>query len=229
VRGNIIMSTLGLPRGLYVANIDKREVAYLDKLLLDSSGRLQLLSSRFYKEIPPIHISVWGNLNGRYCFPTIELVGWIKQRINGRTAIEVGAGCGDLGYHLGIPMTDSYQQQDDRVTKDYFASLGLVPTTPHSDVKKKDAELAVLEYKPEVVIASWLTQKYLPGDMSGNMLGPMEESIIDNCKEYIFIGNKVVHGNKRILSRFHEEFVFPWYISRSIKPDENVIWVWRNK
>jgi hypothetical protein len=44
---------------------------------------------------------------------TVELVAWLHDRIAGRKAIEIGAGMGDLGYHLGIPQTDSYAQIED--------------------------------------------------------------------------------------------------------------------
>ncbi|HEY3283412.1 MAG TPA: hypothetical protein VGN26_14180 [Armatimonadota bacterium] len=55
-----------------------------------------------------------------YQFPTRELVLWLQELIRGRRAIEIGAGNGWLGWHLGIPMTDSYQQSEHPDTMLYY-------------------------------------------------------------------------------------------------------------
>jgi hypothetical protein len=205
------------------------QVTTLSMALLDDTGRIRLYPAAFYAAITatvPDLIMAWGNLNGRYVITTIELVNWLKDRIGGRTALEVAAGVGDLGHYVGIPMTDSYQQVKDPATVAYFEQHGITPTMPLPDVEEQDAETAVRLRKPQVVVASWLTQRWTPGDEFGNMYGPMEEDIISQCDEYIFIGNKVVHGHKRILKMPHKEFQFPWLVSRSKTPEHNVIWVW---
>ena len=43
---------------------------------------------------------------------------------------------------------------------------------------------------------------------------------------YLFIGNKRVHRDKRILRREHRELVLPCLVSRAFDQENNVIWIW---
>lgn len=209
-----------------ILSIGRSDVAYLDRLLLNEDGRMQLLPAQFYRDLPRDHLRAWAAINARYGIPTLELVNWLKVAIGPRKAIEIGAGCGDLGYHLGIPMTDSYQQVTNPLTVAYYALMGQTPTRPPADVVKEDAEAAVLARKPDVVVASWVTERFLDGSSEGNIHGPVEENIVANCQTYIFIGNEGVHGQKRILSLPHSTFKFPWLVSRSANQTSNVIYTW---
>jgi hypothetical protein len=206
------------------------QVKYLDALLLDENGRMRLLGADEYRDMPLLHIRIWATLHGRYGIPTKELIAWLKERIGGRKALEIGAGCGDLGFHLGIPMTDSFQQVEDPDTVVYFAINRVRPTLPAPDVDKEDAENAVRRRRPQVVIASYLTEKYDPRKhhTTGNMHGPREDYILERCDTYIFIGNEAVHGKKRLCKVPHETFRYPWLITRSKYTDSNVIYVWEN-
>jgi hypothetical protein len=210
-----------------VLNVDSAELARLDQLILDGAGRILPLSASFYHDLCSVDlIRAWCGHRARYGIVTQELLDWLTNEINGRKALEIGAGMGDLGSHLGIPMTDSYQQVDNPETALFMQFARQTPTKPPPTVVKCDAQTAVKVYRPQVVVASWITQRWLPYDTEGNVHGPREEQIIENCETYIFIGNEAVHGRKRILALRHQTFKFPWLISRAADQSKNVIWVW---
>ena len=84
-------------------------------------------------------------------------------------------------------------------------------------------------FKPKVVLGCWVTQKYRASDGpgTGSMFGTNEERIIERVDEYIHVGNKDIHAKKRICAKPHEAFQFPWLVSRSIVPEQDVIYVWK--
>jgi hypothetical protein len=209
-------------------SFNKQQIDELDALLLRDDGRMKLHSSHFYRQFPHDRLRVWANLRARYGILTVELAWWLETQIAGRKALEVAAGCGDLGFNLHIPMTDSYQQVDNPETVAYFKALGIEPTKPGKEVVKMDAESAVILYAPKVVIASWITEKWDGHGMHGNIHGPREENILANCETYIVIGNEAIHGNKRLLALPHEKYKFPWLVSRAKDQFANVIYVWEN-
>lgn len=212
----------------YLPNLAKHDktLIELNERFLDESGRIRLLPSSAYQEIDPILLRAWCCTSSRYGIPTIELIDWLKEIIGSRTAIEVAAGNGDLGWHLGILSTDSYLQTSEAIQQIY-EGMAQATTKPTPDVEKCEAVAAVKKHKPEVVIASWLTQKKR-GDSDGNPFGAEEERILKCCKTYIHIGNAVVHGSKRILDQRHKSYYFPWLVSRAEFPDQNVIYVWNS-
>lgn len=203
-----------------------RKSHYLDSVLRDENGNLPLYSHAFYSQIPNMDLRVWAAFNAVYSFPTTELIDFLKNKIDGKKSIEIAAGNNGLYRHLGIPATDSYMQQRPEI-KLYYQCLGQSPTNPTPDVEQLDALDAIQKYKPDIAIASWLTQKFQEGDTSGNMDGADEEEILKNVDCYILIGNKRVHGEKRILAQPHEEICAPWLISRASFPEQNVIYIWR--
>lgn len=212
-----------------IIDVDPGQIQVLESMVLDKNGRMYPIAASFYHEhVNRDVLRVFCNKHARYTVITRELLDWLTEQIASRPALEIGAGMGDLGYNLGIPMTDSYQQVEDVDTFAFMQLFRQPPTKPPSDVIKADAQNAVLRFKPKVVIGSWITQRLLHGEPigQGNMHGPREEFILDNCDTYIFIGNESQHGKKRILERPHETFHFPWLISRSKHPEQNVIWVW---
>lgn len=208
-----------------IESLDAFALAAMDNLLLDSSGRLQLWEAAALRNFPPHQLRAWAMMRARYNLPTVELVQWLHNLIGPCEAVEIGAGVGDLGYHLGVTMTDSYVQTETLAA--FYTILGQQPTRPLPDVIRQDAETAVMVRRPHTVLASWVTQKYLPGDEHGSVYGPSEEVILANCSRYIFIGNENVHGQKRILSRPHETFKFPWLVSRAAEQSKNVIYIWK--
>ena len=219
---------MNLPPNGEAIRLDWHELKDIDAKLLDPTGRMQLHPASFYQTFKPDTLRGWANLRSRYTLPTTELVEWLREQIAGRTALEVCAGNGDLGHHLGIRMTDSYQQTTDLPTLAYFKQWGIAPTRPPADVERFDAETAVRRFKPKVVIASYATQKYDPRNPfdGGNLLGVRHEYLIDRCNTFILIGNDKIHGRYKCMARPHTERFFSWLVTRSKEQGFNRIWVW---
>src|ERR1700730_3374933 len=84
----------------------------LDASLLLPNGRLRLMPTPDLLAFGLPRLQAWCVLRARYQLVTRELVQWLSDRIAGRPALEIGAGMGDLGWHLGIPQTDLGLQGD---------------------------------------------------------------------------------------------------------------------
>jgi hypothetical protein len=204
--------------------------ADLSSRWLMPDGHIRLLPAEEFQSVPLDHLRIWCHSTARYGIPTLELIIWLKNRIGTLKALEIGAGNGDLGYHLGITMIDNYHQQNP-LTQALYHISGQVPTNPPEEVKKYEAIDAIKKAKPQVVIGSWITRKFIQGrDIQGqseaNVYGPIEEDILKNCRCYIHIGNYNIHRGKTILSKKHSAFTFPWLVSRAEDQQQNVIHVW---
>jgi hypothetical protein len=204
--------------------LDNVDVSYLDKLLLDGDLVRPVHASQL-ADVPQTHLSLWCLQQGVYLVPTWELIHWLKRELRGRRAIEICAGRSCVGRHLGIPMTDSYSHTRPEVLL-YYAAMQQVPTLPSRDVHRIDANDAVREFKPEVVIGSWVSQKRTGNEEHGNEYGPDEFDILDRGCTYIHVGHTGPHGKKRILLRDHRCLNFTWLRSRGFDPTGNRIWVW---
>lgn len=203
------------------------DVSYLDNLFLLPSGLLKPFSAKDIKDVDPDHLMPWCVKNAVYQLPTTELIDWLKEQIGDKKAIEIGAGKSGIGRSLGIPATDSWIQTNPKLMA-YYKLLNQPVVVPPEYVEKLDAASAIKKYKPEVVIGCFITQKYQPGDEDGNVYGPDETEIINQCT-YIHVGNEKIHGKKRILALPHAEYRFPWIRSRAIDNNLNLIWVWEQK
>lgn len=212
--------------------LPKENVDYLDDLLLDN-GLLQVLPASVLSNVPQVHLIIWGNQKGIYCFPTVELIDWLKEQVAGRNAIEICSGTGVIGRSMGITSTDSYIQTSPQMVL-LYELYGQKPIFPPEDVLKFEANDAVDHFKPSVVLGSYITQKYLPGDegdennpkVGSSVYGVDELSLLNKVDTYIAIGNQSTHGDKRIRKFKHNSYKFPWLFTRSVKPDENEISVW---
>lgn len=200
--------------------------------LLDEQGHLKLLSSAEFDAIPRDALRLWCHFNGRYGLPTQELVAYLKKRIAGRKAIEIGSGYGDLAYHLGIPATDSWIMTDPGVAAFYKAMQQPVINYPPF-VEKIEALDAIRKYKPEIVIASWVTRWVDPNlpvpQGGGSIHGVKEDLLLATGVTYIFIGNLGVHGHKPIRNLEHQELIFPFVRSRAIDPSLDRVMIWNEK
>lgn len=210
--------------------IKNENVDYLDEILL-KQGQLQVVPMLVLAAVPQLHLSIWGNKNGVYCFPTTELIDWLKDQIDGRSAIEICSGTGVIGRALGIPRTDSYFQTRPEIVA-YYAIYGQKPIYPPDDVLKFEANEAVDHFKPAVVLGSYITQKHVDGDelatpkIGSSHYGIDELSLLPKVETYIAVGNKSTHGDKRILKFPHTTYNFPWIYTRSVKPEFNEITIW---
>lgn len=194
---------------------------------LRADGRAELVAHDELAALSWPRLIAWCYTTGRYTIATTELVCWLHDQIGGQRAIEVGAGAGDLGYHVGIPQSDSGLQTDPDLRR-FYAFLGQRAVTPPPDVERLTANDAVMKYEPDMVIASWLTQRYQPGDEGriGSSIGGADEFDIVERATYIHIGNLNAHHQKRILALKHKELKPPWLWTRGQRPELNRIWIW---
>lgn len=212
--------------------IDPVDVGYLDELLIDEKGLVRVVPASALAGVPDGHMQFWCLKRAVYGLPTVELVEWLRDKIAGRRAIEIGSGNGALGRALGIPRTDSRMQERPEIAERY--RLQGQPTISYpDDIEKLDALEAIKTHKPEVVVASWVTQLYRGRTREehargGNMFGVDEDALLDAGVDYIHIGATSSHSAKWILSRQHEEFRFPWLMGRG-KPQDRVIWTWTSR
>ncbi len=197
--------------------------------ILMENGKLKLLPAEYYSKFLWPDFRLFCHNYARYGIPTVELVDYIKSVIDGRSAIEIGSGAGDLGYHLGIKMTDSRQQELPSIRRAYASMKQPVIKYP-DDVEKLEGLEAVNKYKPQVVVASWVTP-YAPTEthFGSNPFGIHEEKILRLVETFIIVGNLDTHWDKPIRYAKHETIKAPWIISRGKNQQNNCIFIWDNR
>lgn len=197
--------------------------------LLDERNIMRLIPYQSYDNFDRQSLRVWCHHNARYGLPNIELVEWLKRKIEGKKTLEIGSGHGDLAFWLEIKATDNWNQEQPDV-KEYYRLLGQ-PTIKYPDfVEKIDALNAIKKHKPEIVIASWVTHLFDPANekAGGNMYGVQELDIVKSGITYIFIGNLGIHRDKPILRLKHTELKFPFVKSRAADPSLDRILIWND-
>ena len=65
-----------------------------------------------------------------------------------------------------------------------------------------------------------------PPPSGGNVWGVKEDEILATGREYILIGNRQVHGSKKIMAQPHQEFALPFLRSRANHPELDRVWIW---
>jgi len=202
-------------------------VAALDAACL-RDGVLQPMPASFYAVVPPKDLALWAHQRGFYSLPTVELIDWLRAEIGGRTAVEIGCGHGAIGRALGIPFTDSKQQELPEM-RALYAQMGQPAIVYPGDVEHLTAAQAAEKYRPEVVIGAWITHRYRQDrhPLGGNAHGVDEEALLDKpfVREYVMIGHQRPHELKPLLRRKHEALNYPFVFSRS-NDGGNRIFVW---
>lgn len=205
----------------------KEKADTIAKDLLDAEGNMKLLRFADYDQFDDESLRLFCHFYARYLLPTTELVDFLKNRIAGKAAIEIGAGCGDLGRHLEITMTDSYCQEFPEV-KAYYDMLQQPTIKYGEDVEKLDALGAIDKYGPDIVIGAWVTQWIDPDlpfpEGGGSEFGVKESELLKKIDRYIVIGSQAIHSNKKILELPHETIDASNFV-RSRRKD-NVIMIW---
>lgn len=197
--------------------------------MLDQNGALRLFPASYYDGIPPETLRQWCEGNHRFVLPTLELVLWLRNLIGKRPALEIGAGHGDLAYHLGIPATDSYLHQRPEVAALRRAARQPDPDFPFR-VRRMEAFEAVRHYRPEVVIAGWVDEwigsEQSPPQPHASVNGVREVKLIEKGITYVLIGNVKQHQHRTSRMLVHRDYPFPWL--RRCDPDQmlNRVWVW---
>lgn len=220
---------MALPEVRLFSGFASYSMGELDQVLLDAEGRMRSVPAAELAAFPLENLRYWAKRRGRYGLPTTELVAWLREQIAGRSAIEVGAGNGDLGRLVGIPMTDSHvQARPDMI--ELYRRIDETSIHPPGDVQKLSGLTAVKRKRPKVVVASWVTQLWKKGDtedaIGSFVYGLDEQAMLKLIDTYIFIGSRRAHADKRILKLPHATYRFPWLYSRAFEREDNVIYVW---
>lgn len=209
--------------------LDPNRIRDIASEVLDSNGRLQVLPASYWATTTVEERALFGHNHGIYSFPTVELVNYLTALIGNRKAIEIGSGHGVLADALGIPATDNKQQEMPEYRVHYqLIGQPIVPYGPN--VETLDAKDAVRKYKPQVVIACWVTHKYDPRRHSagGNEVGVNEEKILERCEAYVFIGNQEIHKRKSIWKQSHTIEHPDWLYSRAHNGTPEFVAVWQS-
>lgn len=213
--------------GMQTFVIDPSQINDISQHMLDDAGDLRVVPAHVLQGTSKEERMLFGVRRGLYSFPTVELCDFLKNRIQGRSALEIGAGHGALAKSLGIRASDNHQQNDPQI-KAYYDALGQTTVPYGAHVENLDAMDAVRKHQPEVVIACWVTHRFDPArpGLGGNAMGVDEAKIIDSCDEYIFIGNERVHKDKPIWALPHEKITPPWLYSRAGNGSADFIGIW---
>ncbi len=211
-----------------VALLRESDTSELEAGAMDN-GSLVVKPASFYENFSQNQISRFCHKHGLYCLPTTELIEWLSNIIEPHETIEVGSGNGCLGRSLGITLTDSHQHEDPIVILQYAASGQ--PTCKYGrDVVNLDGIAAIKKFRPKTVVGAWITDRWRPGDKSGNQDGIDGMTLVKMVWRYILIGHVKTHGQMRIMRKPHEEFEFPWLYSRSLDNTGSRIYIWdKNK
>ncbi len=205
----------------------EQDISGIEADCLESPGMPRVVSVDVYRQYSPEQIQFFCLKHGLYSLPTTELIEWLREIIDGRKAIEVGAGNGVMAKALGIEATDNYQQALPKFKEIY--EIIRQPLVSYGDnVLKVGAFEAVKRFKPAVVVGAWVTHKWTPErpELGGNEIGLEEGRIIRRVDDYIVIGNQEVHKLKPILEKPHTMISPDWLVSRAHDPDLNCIYRW---
>lgn len=207
--------------------VEKVDTVEIERALL-KDGLMQVVDFATISKFTQNEVTVFCLNNAIYQIITTELLEFVKAEIGDLKAIEIGAGNGCLGRSLGITLTDNHMQRWPAI-KAYY-DLAQQPTIKYpSDVKEYEALKAIGMFSPQVVVGSWVTQKWkshFPDSMGSNMYGVDEAAFKGKVQKYILIGNEKTHGDKEILNMFpYKKYQFPWLVSRSMDRANNLIYV----
>jgi hypothetical protein len=208
--------------------IDLEGLRDLSPAVIDSEGLPRVMPAEFYEGTTIAERAVLAVRHGLYLLPTAELCSWLIEHIGDRSAIEIGAGNGRMAAHIGIPATDSHQQDDQEISQ-YYRDLGQAKVRYGPNVERLEAKEAVRRHRPQVVVGAWVTHRYnlRRHSRGGNENGPNLEWIFERIEEYVLIGNEAVHAKHPLWEKPHEIHYFPWLYSRAMNGSRDFIAIWR--
>lgn len=194
---------------------------------LSPSGQLQVMPAAFYQQFSQETISAFAVRQGLYALPTVELVTWLQHLIGCQSVLEIGAGNGVLAAALGIRATDNHMQTWPEIVS-HYAMLRQATVKYGANVENLDAHEAIDKYRPDVVLACWVTHRYQADahERGGNMFGVDEGLVVSRARTYIHVGNERTHAQKPILGLPYRAYRPAGLVSRSMAPEANVVWVW---
>lgn len=197
------------------------------KVVLDGDGRIRELPAAEWLQFPWEEVRMFMHEYPVYVLPTTELLDVLEDLTEGMKTIEIGAGTGSIGRHLGIKMTDSYLQQDNAVVKKLYQFSGQPVIRYLSDVIKADALTAYRRFKPECILGCYVTHRWREGMQNGNMYGVDFERLLPLVKRLVLVGNKHIHWENPIMAQNHREIDLQGgIITRNDDRSADRIFVW---
>lgn len=195
--------------------------------VLDENGRIKELPAVEWLRFPWDELRMFMHEYPVYVLPTTELLDALEDLTEGLKTIEIGAGSGSIGRHLGIKMTDSYLQQDNAQVKMLYQLSGQPVIHYPPDVIKADALTAYRRFKPECILGCYVTHRWREGMQNGNMYGVDFERLLPLVKRLILVGNKHIHWENPIMAQRHREIDLQGtLITRSEDRTSDRIFVW---
>lgn len=194
---------------------------------LDDKGRLLVKPLSFWRAYSTAEIAYFAVRHGLYGLPTVELVSWLQQLLANKQTLEIGAGHGTLATALGIRATDNLMQTWPDIAA-HYRSLHQATVPYGNHVEELDAHAALERYKPEVVLACWVTHKYdeRAHGRGGNMFGVDEQWVLEHCQTYVHIGNAKTHAQKPLRTKPFRRYRPEGLVSRSFAPELDEVLVW---
>lgn len=163
-----------------------------------------------------------------YVAPTEELIDYLDDLIGDEKAIEICAGNGYIGSELGIMMTDSYQQQDDKMSVLMYDLMRQPRIKYPASVLKLEASRAVRRMRPHTVIGCYATHKWRDDVGSGNDKGVDFADIYSLVKRIILVGHKETHKYNPLMDLPHKEIELPGLLTRAADQSLNRIFIWEH-
>lgn len=193
------------------------------------NGEFLIKGMDFWSQFSYEQIYLFMAQDGLYVLPTEELIDFLDNLIGDKSAIEIGAGRGFVARELDIPATDSYQQQDDKMSVMLYDLMKQPRIRYPKWVEKKDAIAAVLKYRPHTVIGCYVTHKWRNDTMSGNQKGIDMQRMFSFVERFILVGNKSTHKDNPLMDIPHQEIELDGLITKSAYPDLNRIFIWEKR
>lgn len=205
------------------------DTSVVREVALDGFGRIRELPAAEWLQFPWEELRMFMHEYPVYVLPTTELLDMLADLTDGLKTIEIGAGSGSIGRHLGIKMTDSYLQQDNALVKKLYELTGQPVIHYPPDVIKADALTAYRRFKPECILGCYVTHRWREGMQNGNMYGVDFERLLPLIRRLVLVGNKHVHWENPIMSLNHREIdLHGALITRNEDRSADRIYVWDN-
>ncbi len=171
-----------------------RDISALEELTGATTGLIHPIPAKEVAKFDFLTLRLFLHKWALYTFPTTELIDYLADRIAGKSAIEIGAGLGVIGRALGVPLTDNKMQEwpEIRIT---YEMMGQPTIKYPPDIIELDAIAAVEQYKPDIVIGSYITHKWDDYTQSGNWWGVDTLKLVEMVPEYLMVGNLHTHRN----------------------------------
>ncbi len=167
----------------------------LEEMLLSEDGTLKSVPCKKLHNVPEIAIAAFCTKHGRYQLITDELLQLIRPLIEGKKAIEIGAGAGDLAHHLGIKATDNYEG-DNKTANVNGNEIKQTAIPFSSNVENINYKNAIHKYRPDVVIAAHFPHKQdMNRNYDGGTLNGLELSwVVEQVPLVIVLFNANLHA-----------------------------------